>query len=266
MSSLRLSARPTSHSRILPGELLRKTALEVKVFFLDARFEVFSLTVNFAIPFLLLVAEGVTAMNSHTPLDAQKIAVRAATLMTYVSITTALNLIVNLLISLRENGYLLVHAHVMSSVTPLVLSIFISQTLISMAESLLFATTIMVFVQQFLGKLLLSTLVCIPLSTITLGLLFLPLSCWKATSNNTGAVVTVLLIVLFSLPSTSKTSALAFLLALNPVQFSMNIQYLVLSSVSTPQLIALPCVLLCAVLAGTFALSRISLHPLVRRN
>ena len=102
---LRLSARPTSHSRILPGELLRKTALEVKVFFLDARFEVFSLTVNFAIPFLLLVAEGVTAMNSHMPLDAQKIAVRAATLMTYVSITTALNLIVNWLISLRESGY-----------------------------------------------------------------------------------------------------------------------------------------------------------------
>ncbi len=250
----------------VPSQFFKHVLLELRIFLIDARFETTALFINFILPSALLVIAILTAPQQNlTDTTVTRVIFQFTT---YICLTTVMNLVISFLVVSREDGNLLVHAHIFGSPKPYIWGLIVGQSIICAGEALALSVLGMLLTKHFHWTTIIAVLIGAPLVTTLLSLFFLPLVLWKATANNSAAVITVLLLVLFNIPGKASHPLLAFLLQLNPVYFSQNVQLLLFSPMkmsTTVQLIACVTVLLLAAFAGTVTLKKFPLRPFLKR-
>lgn len=255
----------TEH-RLFTSQFVKHVLLELRIFLIDARFETTALFINFILPSALLIIAILTAPQQNLTDEAVTRVIFQFT--TYICLTTVMNLVISFLVVSREDGNLLVHTHIFGSPKPYIWGLIVGQSTICAGEALALSVLGMLITKHIHWPIIIAVLIGAPLVTTVLSLFFLPLVLWKATANNSAAVITILLLVLFNTPGKASHPVLSFLLQLNPVYFSQNVQLLLFSPtkmITTTQIIACVAVLLLAAFAGSVTLKKFPLRPLLKR-
>lgn len=244
----------------------------MRIFLLDARFNLMPLCINFVLPLVILVGG-----NWRCLFDARVESIPTSGLMDGVVpfivfnlLSTALNLVIAQIVQLREEGVLAGLAHAAGSPVPVLAAVWASQTLVAVAQSLALSLVAMILARRFLPMLILMVLVGGPCVMAVVTALFSPLLCLAIPARAFAAVLTVLIAVLFALPSTGGNAIASTMLALNPVVCSRTLlQFLVhpLGMVlpSADALTGLGLIILVSLIAVPLSLCLLTLRPIVRR-
>lgn len=255
----------TEHS-FFTSQFVKHVLLELRIFLLDARFETAALFINFILPSALLVISILTVPQQNlTDATVTRVIFQFTT---YICLTTVMNLVISFLVTSREDGTLLVHTHIFGSPKPYIWGLIVGQSTICAGEALALSVLGMLITKHVHWTVIIAVLIGAPLVTTVLSLFFLPLVLWKATANNSTAVITILLLVLFNTPGKASRPVLSFLLQLNPVYFSQNVQLLLFSPtkmITITQMISCVAVLLLAAFAGSVTFKKFPLRPLLKR-
>lgn len=245
---------------------LKQIFLELRIFLIDARFETTAIFINFILPSAVLIIAILTAPKKNITDMASNLVIFQ--FVTYICLTTVMNLVVSYLVQTREEGVLLTHAHIFSSPKPYIFGLIIGQSLVGTIESVLLSILGMSLTQHFHWSIIVAVIIGVPVVIFILSFFLLPLALWRGTANNSTAVIAVVLLVFFNLPGKAPHPAFTFLLQLNPVHFSENTLSLLLSPRNMnilPTLLANCTVVLLSVLAGIISLRHFPIRPFLKR-
>lgn len=251
----------------------------LRTFLLDARFNQIEVMVDFALPLVFLIGNNATLLlmptdRLHTTIFKSGgegfIVGEILPYVIFIAWTTVINLVINQAIQLREAGYLVWMAHMAGSPLPAFAGLWVSQTIVAGVEALVLSLVAMALMRMFLPSLLFAALLGTPIAMAVLTLLFSPILRLQAQMTTVNALITLLTIGLFSLPTTGSTPLATALLGLNPIVFCKTLLLLVAVPAGTPlpttrQLLALALAVLISMAAGLFGLHRPTLRPIIRR-
>lgn len=245
---------------------IKQIALELRIFLIDARFETTAIFINFILPSAVLIF---TVLNTPQQLISDSISAKIIfQFTTYICLTTVMNLVISYLVSSRQEGILLTHTHLFGSPRPFIMGLILGQSLVSTAESVLLSILGMSLTNYFNWKLILAVAIGIPLATFILSFFLLPLALSHGTASSSAAVISVILLILFNLPKEGTHPFLTFVLQLNPVYFTQNIQSFLLSTASMkiiPLSMGNCFVIILSILSSIISIKHLPLRPLLKR-
>lgn len=171
------------------------------VFLLASKSQTAAILIDFAAPATFLVLQNLQGIMAGKSLSDTELPGAVAALVAYTLLTSAVNLIVFQLVSLRESGELRSMAHAAGSVRPVVLALVVSQTLIATAEATVLALLAMLVARRWSLPVLLAVLIASPIAMLLLSGFFLPTLRLHLTPGGLTAILSLVILVLLALPS-----------------------------------------------------------------
>lgn len=245
-------------------------------FLLTSKSQVLAILIDFVAPTVFLVLQNFQGIMEGRSLSSQQLPSAVADLVAYTLLTSAVNLIVFQLISLRENGELRNMAHTAGSVQPIAIALIASQTLIATTEATVLALLGMLVARHWSLPVLLAVILASPIAMLLMSGFFLPTLRLKLTPGGLSAVVSLLILIFLSLPSDLNKLEHVFTLVedLNPYQLATSLILLLtrlfgeppLTVTLTDTLISLGLGIVLCLILGIAGLSRPLLTPIERRR